>query len=94
MLSYKVSLGDVISPYLHIILLIIFLVFVLFLFHFKYKHKYWLNQVIHNKYDPRLWGKKGFIVNNAKLTKYYEPLIHSIKWSDLVIQRNVLVLGF
>jgi len=83
MLSYKVSLGEIINPYLHIILLIIFLVFVLFLFHFKYKHKYWLNQVIHNKYDPRLWGKKGFIVNSAKITKYYEPLIYSTKWSDL-----------
>jgi hypothetical protein len=83
MLSYKVSLGEIINPYLHIILLIIFLVIVLFLFHFKYKHKHWLNQVIHNNYDPRLWGKKGFIVNKAKITKYYDSLIYSTKWSEL-----------
>lgn len=81
--QYNISISEKIMPYFHYIILIIFILVVLYLFHFKYKHKYWLNQVIHNKYDPRLWGKKGFIVNSAKNTKYYESLIYSTKWTEL-----------
>ena len=81
--QYNISIGEKIMPYFHYIILIIFVFVIYNIFRFKYKNKYWLNQVIYNKYDPRLWGKKGFIVNNAKLTKYFDSNIYSCKWDDL-----------
>ncbi len=81
--NYQSSLGEKILPYVHYIFLIVIVIIIYYMFAFKYRNKYWLNQVIYNKYDPRLWGKRGFIVNQAKLTKYFDPTIYSSSWNDL-----------
>ena len=92
--SYKIPIQEIILPYIPYIL-IVFVIFCACAFiYFKSKHKFWLNQVITNKYDPRLMGKQGFIVSSAKFTKYFDPMIYSCKWSDLSTEKKVLSAAF
>jgi hypothetical protein len=90
MLQYKVSLLEYFTNYIHYIVLFFLSLFFLYYLYFKGKHKFWLNQVIYNKYDPRLWNKKGFIVGKAKLTKYYNSLIYSDKWKNIENEKIAL----
>ena len=92
--QYNISIGEKIMPYMNYIILCVIFFVIYYTFSFKYNNKYWLNQVIYNKYDPRLWGKRGFIVNKARLTKYFEPNIYSCKWVDLDYTKKCVCAWF
>ena len=92
--NYNLSLGEKFYTYIpYIFLVIVFFTFTFYLY-FKGKHKFWLNQVINNRYDPRLWGKTGIIVGNAKLTKYFNPLCYSVLYRELGTEKKVLINEF
>ena len=78
-------------PYIFIVL--VFFVVILYLY-FKYKHKHWLKQPIHNKYDPRLWGKNGVITNQVVYNKYFKPMCYSSEWSKVIAEKKALLKFF
>jgi len=71
----------------------VFFVVILYLY-FKYKHKHWLNQPIHNKYDPRLWYRNGVITDVVKFNKYFKPMCYSSNWIQVPTEKKALLKFF
>lgn len=88
---YGIPIQEKIFPYIPYILLSLVTFVIIYILYFKSKNKFWLNQVIHNKYDPRLWNKIGIITDKVKVTKYYEPLVYSTKWNLVETQKKELM---
>ena len=88
---YEIPIAEKIFPYIPYILLSLVTIAILYILYLKSKYKFWFNQYIHNIYDPRLWNKIGIIKDKVIITKYFDPLCYSNKWTEIETEKKELI---